>query len=204
MQRSMQRNHADTTGRLASLAGGILMAVGSLLTWGKVAVGMPGVGTQETSFKGLDTGDGKILLALAILILAVTLAAFVIRGVLGVGPVLVSLAGGAFALVLGIINTQNVTPTAVSYLVKQAGFGPQEFNPAARDVLEAATNATVGIGLYLAVVGGVVALLGGLLDVGRIRGAISRRGAPGEEWTETEAILARTGEAPPEAPTPHP
>lgn len=160
-----------SSGALAVLVGGVLAVVGSLLTWSKVAIAMPGVGEESYSYTGMELDAGKVTLALGALLVAVALvSSFLDRsGRLGTGLALVGLAAGGFAATWGVMFFIDVKERSVDAVgqaaVASQGLGAEVFNDVAKKILMDASAVQAGWGLYLAILGGVAAFLGGLLTL---------------------------------------
>ena len=150
--------------------GGLLMGVGALLTWATVSLG-PKIEGVET--KGIDTTEGKIVLALAVLVLlsipvlrmASSSAA---RRALVAFVLLASLAAGAL--------------TAWDIVAKDDRLGLPALDEKQREVAEASGLPLPGIkqlqaltfvdlkpGIYVALGGAVLGVIGGALGLAWIR-----------------------------------
>jgi hypothetical protein len=170
-----------------ALAGGVLVVVGSVLNWAKVAVDMAGVGSTKASFSGMDLRDGKATLAIGALVIAAALAGMLVkRGPVRIGPVIVEIAGGGTAAALGVMTASGINASALDALVKASGQAAGPAAVAAREILAESAAVNAGWGLYLVILGGVVALMGGVVAAIALRNATRRRGtADGTEESET-------------------
>lgn len=123
----------------ATLVGAALIIVGVILPWVNVSLGEFG----SVSVKGLDTDDGKIAIGIGVILAA--LGALMIakrtRGVLlGVG--IAALVLGAMQTLFSVINLTDISGEAGESI-----------------------GASVGIGLYVTLVGSLIALVGGILGI---------------------------------------
>lgn len=176
----------ETSGALIGLIGGVLVITGSLLVWVKVAVNMPGVGSKSYSLSGMDAANGKTTLALGCLAAAVGLAAMLVKGKarLGAGLAIVELAAGGFAAVLGVMFALDLTTNAVDAVIQQSGLDPDKFSEAARKVLNDALAASAGWGLYLVILGGAVAFIGGVLAAVSMRRSMFEPSSSGDSQAQ--------------------
>jgi hypothetical protein len=163
-----------SSGTAAVLAGGALVVLGSILTWAKLAMNMPGSGARVETLSGLDDGTGKVTLALGAIAVAVAVASLLVnrKGGLGIGLAVVSIAAGGFAAILGVMFAIDVRTHALDYAITQAGQKPAEYPGPARTILDQATAVTHGWGLYLVILGGVVAVIGGILTAIDVRASL--------------------------------
>jgi Tryptophan-associated transmembrane protein (Trp_oprn_chp) len=159
-----------------TMAGGILMVLGALLTFVRVTTTIPGVPAE--SFTGLETDDGKILLAVGIIVALFGVAILLTRGVVPkVMGVLAALAG-ALVVLRGIVLLTQFDEEGLREVAEAAA---AETGATADQILQLFEQFGVtlhpGIGLYIALAGGVIAVIGGV-------------------W----AIITRTAPAPPPPP----
>lgn len=162
-----------------TMAGGILMVLGTFLAFVRVTTSFPGVPTQSVS--GLDTDDGKLFLGFGIGIAVIGLIILLTRGVLPrVLGVLAVLAGG-FMGVAGIIDLTSFGDEALREVAAAAA--AETPGATAEQVFQLfqqlGVSLSPGIGLYIVLGGAFIAVIGGL-------------------W----AILTRTSAAVPAAPPP--
>jgi len=156
---------ASGSGTAAILVGGVLVMLGSTLTWARLAMNMPGSGARAETLSGMSGGDGKMTLALGAIAVAVAVASLLLKGKggLGVGLAVVSIAAGGFAAILGVMFAMDARTHALDYAIAQAGQKPSEYPGPARTILDQATAVTHGWGLYLVILGGVIVAIGGIL-----------------------------------------
>ncbi|MCJ7832126.1 MAG: Trp biosynthesis-associated membrane protein [Actinobacteria bacterium] len=189
-----------SSGVVAILVGGALVAVGSLLTWSKVAVAMPGVGKESYTFTGMDLNSGTVTLALGALLVAVSLASLILKRSAGLemGLALVGLAAGGFAATWGVLFFTDINGRSAD-AVAQATFpdasGAVELSSAAREILMNASDVVSGWGLYLAILGGIIAFIGGLLAIIDVRASRQIAAEPETPGGDDSAVDADPIEA---------
>jgi hypothetical protein len=150
--------------------GGLLMGVGALLTWATVSLG-PKIEGVET--KGIDTTEGKIVLGLAVLVL---LSIPVLR--------MASSSGARRALVAFVLLASLAAGalTAWDIAAKDDRLGLPALDEKQREVAEASGLPLPGIkqlraltfvdlkpGIYVALGGAVLGVIGGALGLAWIR-----------------------------------
>lgn len=156
--------------------GGVVLAVGSVLTWAKASVDLNAFATalgidpaqipasaaaQTTkSFAGTSSTDGKIALACGIVAIVLALGAFARRELskpFGGLTIVAGLVGGGFAL-YDISQKTNVIADAKATAgpsLAAAGIDP--------GILDKIFKVDLGIGIWLCVAGGALAVIGGVL-----------------------------------------
>jgi hypothetical protein len=175
-------------GFLTLVAGALLAGVGATMTW--ATVGFPGdvAGNADVPVKGTDVWEGDVVLVLAVVVLIVTIAARLMRP--GTGRSVVA----AVVLVAGIVV---VALTAFDLATAEDRFGgtgglediarsvaAQLGQPVerVRTLLEQNFGATlridIGAGLPLALAGGVLLMIAGVLAL-----AWARRETPASAAT---------------------
>ncbi len=139
---NQQQNQAPTTnswttGRILALLGGLCLVIGSFLPWAKVLSGLLGAIT----ISGMD-GDGMIL---AIIGAVIFLAALAIKARLGKPYSILVGAVGILAVIISFIDISNVKNIAEesesAYMIVQTGEG-----------------------LYICVIGAIMAAVGGFIS----------------------------------------
>ncbi|MEP6973417.1 MAG: hypothetical protein ABI869_04640 [Actinomycetota bacterium] len=171
------------TGVILSAIGGVVMAVAAVLTWGKVSLDIDAfakalgvdpsalagaVGQTSKTFAGTSGWEGKVALACGVVALLVAIAAYARRELwkrLGIVSVVAGVVGAAMALKV-IADKSNAIADAKS----QAG---PSFAAAGIDtsILDTVFKVTIEIGVWLCIVGGVLAILGGLMLLMKQSGA---------------------------------
>jgi hypothetical protein len=157
--------------RLASFVvvvlGAVLAGVGAVQTW--VTVGIANLPQLDSPTKGTDVWQGRVVLACAVVLLGCVIASRLVRGgVRTVMGVLVVAAGGVCVAVAGaFIATASSTYSAiddqalVAAIARATGATADQVRAKACATLGCTT--TVGNGPWLAVVGGALGLVGGIL-----------------------------------------
>lgn len=169
-----------------TVGGGLLVALGTTTGWAKATVAMPGVGTEHYTVSGLDMAQGPVVLGLGIACVLAGVAFFALRRrPVALVAALAGIAAGGLSLVLGIMAAANLEDGAVDAIVAQAGVPLESFNDAAREILTSSMATGAGWGLYLSILGGMVAVLGGVLLVMSYRA--ERLSAPADDPVEQEA-----------------
>jgi peptidoglycan/LPS O-acetylase OafA/YrhL len=147
---------------IVSAVGGALAVVQAALVWEQVAVG-PAFRSAfvvmgldlPTSANGIEENGGKIVLALGAVALAVT-AAWIMKAKVPSLPVLMIVVGGLITVVAAanwVARTNDVSDfndqmAEIKALVDTTG-----------------TTYSVGMGIYVAIAGGVIVAIGGLLGL---------------------------------------
>jgi Tryptophan-associated transmembrane protein (Trp_oprn_chp) len=181
-----RQSRSPGAGSIMGLAGGALLIVGSVMTWASVSINVDnlaralgvdpsafpaGLLPGKQSFAGTSSSDGKVALACGVLALVAALLVIMAKSRTLAGAVLIigGLVGGGFALYDGVTGKDKAGDAAVSAL---AGKGiPGD--------VRSFFDITIGIGIWICVVGGVLAILAGIM-------IITRKPAP-------EAMAAQTG-----------
>jgi hypothetical protein len=160
-------NHTENVTRtpvagILGVIGGVLLALGSFLAWAEVSGG----GTSVTA-KGVDDRHGYItLVAGVVAVVAGTMMAKGTRRALAVLVILAGIVGGGIGLYDALTAKDSVLDAAAEELAPTFGASAQQV----RTVLDQAIDAgefsvSIGIGLYVVIGGGVVALVGGILGL---------------------------------------
>jgi len=191
---------AGTASALAAVAGGIVAVVASFLTWTSVSVqtgasaspgglfgGVAGRGGQggragrlrevlgrailsrlgSRSQSGFRTTDGRLVLALGVAIIVIGLLALATRwALLRAGAGGIAAAAGAVVCVLAFAAVAQATGGADSLVLQQLP-----------------VSVSAGAGVYLALVGGVVALIAGIV------GFLNTGPTVGSAWPSRPATI---------------
>jgi hypothetical protein len=209
-------------GAILMVVGGALMALGSFLTWltasldlsalaaaikqqiGVDVSGVPGFANTQHSFSAAGTKgwEGKLALVVGIVALAV-----------GLVVILASLSNSVASKVAFATGGIGILVAVEAMLTKSSGIESAKMGSAGQlsalgltpSVFDNAFKVSVGIGLYMAIVGGIVAIVGGIMLLGKDAAtatattATSTEGAPaaGSGW---EAPAAPPPMAPPSMP----
>ncbi len=163
-------------GFLLTVIGGAALAFGSVSDWAAVSLGGTDEGAVAT--KGIDVWQGKVTLALGVLIVIGILVLRFVRPERRTGLAVAIIAMGFVALAMAVWCLSSleavVTDTGVDALVQtivtQLGLTESQ----ARQLVEQALG-TAGIevkaqaGLWVALFGAVLATIGGLVDLAWVR-----------------------------------
>ncbi|HVD70874.1 MAG TPA: Trp biosynthesis-associated membrane protein, partial [Actinomycetota bacterium] len=192
MQQETQTSK-PSAGAIVAIVGGIMLAIGSFLTWATVSVDttellnkladtlgvsadqLQGVPTDSfsQSVSGWDGSDGKITLVVAIIIIIAAILMFAmprIRKAMGVIVILAGLAGGGVA-VYDATRVKDVANDAESAAASAAGSGLDQLGLSADDIFDGVFDVTPGIGRWVCIAGGVIAMVGGVLALRERPGA---------------------------------
>lgn len=162
---------------LAILAGGLLATAGSLLTWSKIATAMPAVDQESYVFTGMELDAGEVTLALGVLLIAIAIVSMFLgkSARLGAGLALVGLAAGGFAATWGVMFFTTMKERSVEAVgqaaVASQGLGSEFFNDVAKRIIMDTSAVRAGWGLYLTILGGIAAFLGGAMTLFELRAA---------------------------------
>ena len=173
-------------GFVCTALGGTLMALGALLGWASTSLG-PRITGVET--KGVDTVEGKVVLALGVAVLvaipAIRLAdSAAVRRSIGIGVIVASVVAGALALWDLVAADERLGPPAAE---DEAAVIARETR-LPEDVLAAELTklafVSVRPGIYVPVAGAVLGVVGGALGLAWARREEAdgrERSAPGGE-----------------------
>jgi hypothetical protein len=161
-------------GFLCLAAGGLVLGVGSLMTW--AVVGVVGSHALDSSVKGTDVWDGKVTLAIAVAALVGMLAVRLVPS--GSVRRLISAAiamGGLFATGLAIGDTMRIKSRFTGDLAALQKIAKLLADTTHRPVVDILTQleqqlsklvtVTRGRGLWLVMAGGILVAVGGALSV---------------------------------------
>jgi hypothetical protein len=162
MESSAQRG--APVGAVIAIVGGALLAVGSFLSWAEVSGG--GV---SVSAKGIDGSDGYLTLAAGAVVILVGLAGLrMARRLLGVIAILAGLLGGGFGLYDALTAEDSVLDAAAEEIAPQFGVSADEVRAILDEAIDAGQlDISISIGLIIVIAGGAIAVIGGVLMLGR-------------------------------------
>jgi hypothetical protein len=123
-----------STSTMVALVGSLIALIGSFLTWATISGGGVSVNVGGTT----EGGDGVITLIVAI---ATAAAAIFLKNKARMITVVI---GGAILAIVGVVNVLDINSTATDY----------------GDI---GVSVSVGIGLWMVLAGGVVAVVGAFL-----------------------------------------
>ena len=184
MQQETQTSK-PSAGAIVAIVGGIMLAIGSFLTWATVSVdttalinklaetlGLPpeqlqGLSTDSfsNSVSGWDGSDGKITLVVGVIIIIAAIVIFAkprLRVAMGVVMIVAGLVGGGVAA-YDASRVKDVANDAEAAAVAAAGSELEGSGLSVGDFFEGAFDVTAGVGLWVCIAGGVIALVGGVL-----------------------------------------
>ena len=162
-------------GFLATVVGGVLVALGPLLTW--VSVGLLGdeSGALTSTSPGVDHTTGKIALALgAATVVAIVLLRVIVsvglRRLVAIGVLVAGLASIAIGVRAVTGDRDRYLSTGVRPLAeeihRQVGLPvTEELAARAREQLAEDGFVQIGVGPWLVLAGGIVTVVGGALDL---------------------------------------
>lgn len=158
-------NRAMPIGPVLALIGGALLAIGSFLAWAEVSGG--GV---STSAAGIDGTDGWITLIAGLVAIAVSLVALRAgRRMLAVLAIVAGLVGGGVGVYDALTAEDSVLDAAAEEIAPQFGASAEEVRVLLDEAIDAGQlSISISIGLYMVIAGGVLAIVGGVLQ---LRGA---------------------------------
>lgn len=139
--RSIDRKQSAVVATLGPLAaGGLLLVVGSLLTFATADI----AGFGSVGINGLDTDDGKLFLGVGVALLVIAAVVWISRS-------------ATSRRIFGGIAT-----LAASFMVVAAIMDVTTLEDDIPEALAADISVSAGIGLYLVLAGAVIATLGGV------------------------------------------
>lgn len=152
--------------------GGILAGTGSILPWAGVSVNLFGIDVSE-NVRGTADLDGIVTLVAGVALAAAGLAALTLTSPSArQGLAAVALVAGLVVGALGLYNAVQIKTTAVGEiaesLVAEANLDAEAADELLT-ILERAIDVSLGIGVVLIIVGGVLGVVGGTMEFGRTR-----------------------------------
>lgn len=188
-----ERRGAPTAG-IVSIVGGVLLAVGSFLPWAEVS----GSGASVTA-KGLDGSDGYITLAAGLVAVVAGLVMLrPTRRAVTVVAVLAGLVGGGLALYDALTAKDSVLDAAAEELAPTLGVSADQVRSALDQAVDSGQlGVSVGIGPYIAIIGGLVVSVGGVLGM---RESVTERPTASSAASPAPPVTPDAGDAP--APSP--
>src|SRR4051794_16720970 len=158
---------ASPVASVLAILGGLLVILGSFLTWFSVTADASalGGGSATISVSGMD-GDGTITLIAGIVLLILGVVMFAMRGRNLTAISIIALLGGVVAALVAIYDITTAKSTASDSVAQQiaAQSHGQVSVDQARQVLTLVHfNISVGIGVILVAVAGILGAMGGAL-----------------------------------------
>ena len=191
MQSEASSRTSPSPAAIVGIVGGALLVIGSFLTWATASVNLdalaqalgvePGLlqgvptGSQSFSVGGLDSGaDGTFTLIAGIVAVVVAIVLIVkadLRKPMGAVLVLAGLIGGGVAL-YDLSKVNDVKQEAID-----AAGGGLAASGIDTGVLDEVFDVSAGIGIWVCIAGGIVAIIGGAMAVAA-RSAPAMAGGP--------------------------
>jgi Tryptophan-associated transmembrane protein (Trp_oprn_chp) len=152
--------------------GALVMGIGSVLTW--VTVGFADAITLQTASPGTDLGAGLITLVCAVVVLVLIIVSRLVssraRRVIAVVVIAAAAVSTALAAWFALSAADHYSPvqdeTLVNELAQATGKTAEQMRSALAQVVDQLGGYThVGIGPWVAVLGGLAAIAGGILTL---------------------------------------
>jgi hypothetical protein len=194
-------------GVILGLLGGLALVIGSFLTWATVSLDIAKfaqlLGVDAAALQGAVSGtstsvtgtkvDGKITLVLGVLVVVGVILVITLQASKKVGYAIVAIAGliGAGICVYEIATKSNQIDNALS----SAGPALAQVGITV-DSLKSVVNVSWGIGLWICLAGGAVALIGGVIGL-MSKSAPAMQSAPLGGATAMDSPVNTGFEAPP-------
>jgi hypothetical protein len=170
---------------IGGIAGGVVIVIGSLLTWGTVALDVNGFigrladalgidpdqipvpagafGAASRSVSGIDTSDGKITLVAGIVVVVASLLLLSqVPRKLMAGLMILGGAVGAGVALYDISQKDELVTSALGAVKDLAGPQLQQLGLDA-SILDTVFKVSLGVGLWICMIGGVIAIVAGLM-----------------------------------------
>jgi hypothetical protein len=211
---------ASPVAAVLAILGGLLVILGSFLTWFSVTADASalGGGSATISVTGMD-GDGTITLIAGIVLVILGGVMFVMRGRNLTAISIIALLGGVVAALVAIYDIStaksNATDSVAQTIASQSN-GRVSVDQARQVLSLVHFDISVGIGVILVAVAGIVGAVGGALGIRASRMAATPAGAvaaspppyapppvePGPPMESTPPAGPPAGPPPPMEPTP--
>jgi uncharacterized membrane protein len=169
---------ASPVAAILTIVGGLLVILGSFLTWFSVTADASalGGGSATVSVTGMD-GDGTITLIAGIVLVILGGVMFAMRGRNMTALSIIALLAGVVAALVAIYDIttakSNATDSVAETIASQSG--GQVSVDQARQVLQLVHfNISIGIGVILVAVAGILGAIGGVLGIRASRAAATR------------------------------
>lgn len=183
---------STSTAAIIAVIGGVLVAAGSLLAWAKVSINLAGLNESET-VKGIDGSDGKLTVALGVVIVVLAALALGKRATKTASRVITGCA--VIATGIGAWDWTDIKSKGDD-IVHQAATAAGG-NAEVIKMLEDGIKVSTSIGLYLVVLGGIIAIIGGVM-LATQKSAATAAAPPSTPWAPPPTA------PPPAAPPPPP
>ena len=162
MEQSTGRPSAPMAAILA-IVGGVLLAIGSFLTWAEVSGG----GTSVTA-TGIDGSDGWITLVCGSVVLVAGLTFLRTGGkrAIAVFAILAGIIGGGLGLYDALTAEDRVLDDAAEELATEFGGTKEEVRALLDQAIDSGQlGISLGVGLYMVIAGGALGIVGGILGL---------------------------------------
>ena len=159
-------------GFLFTAVGGLLIAWGAVSDWATVV--FQGRSFADSATKGVDTVEGKVALAIGVVLLVAIVLLRLVRSTGGRRAIALVVCVGALGAIgiaaVDIVQAdQRFTDVAVDRLAREDVAANGGALDAAREQIQRfvdqAASIDIGVGLWLVLAGGIVGLVGGGLDL---------------------------------------
>ena len=182
---------------IVAVVGGALLVVGSFLTWAELSGSGISVTAKGTDTEGWWTFAAGALVFLAGMLLLVVdgeVAAGKGRRVVAALAIVAGLAGGVLGVYKALTAEDEFLDAAAEELAPQAGGSPEQVRVLLDQAIDAGElGVSLGIGLYLVMIGGVVGLVGGVLGLrsgAAVPAASMEAPAPAAPAPEESSVVA--------------
>jgi hypothetical protein len=156
------RSFGSVRAGFVTMAGGVVMILGTVLPFQRIATNIPGVPAE--SFSALDLSEGPLYLGLGGTVAAFGLVILLGRGALPRALGALAILGGAIALVAGVIDVMGTGEEGLRILADAVAHSTRRVS--AEQVLtilrQRDVSVTPGIGLFVILAGSLVAVMGGV------------------------------------------
>ncbi len=159
-------------GFVCTALGGVLIAWGAISDWATVV--FLGAGFRDSATPGADVAEGRVALALGVVMLISIVALRVVTSTVARRSIALGVCvAAAVALGIGIVDLVRAEERFGDYAVeeiasdvsRQQGIPIAEARLAVQAVVDDDGSIEVGLGLWSVLAGGAVGLVGGLLDL---------------------------------------
>ncbi|MEO8292559.1 MAG: hypothetical protein ABI635_05425 [Actinomycetota bacterium] len=180
-------------GFIFTALGGLLIALGSISDWATVV--FLGQSFQDSGTPGIDLAEGKLALALGVLILVAIVTMRIARTVGARRSIALGICVAAVvALSVAVVDVVRADDRFGGYAVgrlatelsRSSGLTPEQARNKVETYIAREGSIDIGLGLWLVVAGGGLGLVGGLLDLAWV-GQQRLRAAGEDEVAAVEA-----------------
>jgi hypothetical protein len=166
----------STLAGVLALLGGLLMVASAFLPWARTA-DLPAE-LDPVSSRGIQDSSGLLVLAFGILAALAGVALITRLSARGRrAAALAAVVIGAAGITIGVLQIRGIEATTVARLAQEYASATGEPVGPIENSLKAALDIRPAYGLFVAVGGGALALVGGALGTRRVRGSATRGSA---------------------------